>query len=74
MLQVPEECLRPPALAACLEDPAYVRLTVPTTITSVSGALWDVGFLRRRLIVSANVTLDSLRLRVRRHRRCCLPA
>lgn len=53
------------AQGPCLEDPALVHLSVPTTITGGGDALWDLGFLRRRVIVSQNVTLDSLRLRVR---------
>eukprot|EP00892_Ulva_mutabilis_P010840 jgi/Ulvmu1/8128/UM040_0023.1 len=58
--EVPEECLADPG--PCLADPAYVTVAVPTTITSSTNSLWDVGFLRRRLLVAQNITLDSIRL------------
>eukprot|EP00892_Ulva_mutabilis_P010844 jgi/Ulvmu1/8131/UM040_0027.1 len=56
--EVPEECLADPG--PCLADPAYVTVAVPTTITSSTNSLWDLGFLRRRLLVAQNITLDSI--------------
>ena len=65
-MQIPEQCLMDPE--PCLSDATYVHLSVPTVFTSTAGALWDVGFLRRRLLVSQNVTIDSMRLQVRHSR------
>eukprot|EP00892_Ulva_mutabilis_P010845 jgi/Ulvmu1/8132/UM040_0028.1 len=59
-LEVPQECVPDPA--ACSSTEGYVHVAVPTTITGSRDALWDVGFLRRRIIVSQDVTIDSMRL------------
>ena len=67
-VQVPEECLKVDT-GACAADPAsawndVVNVTVPTAISSAhSSTFWDLGYERLRLMVSAPLTLQRLKLR-----------
>jgi hypothetical protein len=62
LLKVPEECLNSPS--ECLEDDQYVKLSGPTTFSAPAGerVVWDMGFLRRRVIATENVVLRGFTL------------
>lgn len=58
---MPDRCLADPS--ECLEDEQFVKITVPTTLTdSDSGPIWDMGFQRRRVIVTQDIVFRDMNL------------
>ena len=48
--------------AECLEDDQFVKLSVSTTLSADNGMVWNMGFQRRRVIVSEDVIFRDITL------------
>ena len=67
-VQAPKECLTNPE--PCLQDPQYIQIPYGTNITIKGGYndgrsryMWDMGLLRRRILVSGNIIMENVTLR-----------